>query len=150
MIQTYGLDFRQVREAYEGDMPDEQESFVEAKILEAFRLLYGLCPRSKHVPTWDVDRQGLVRDTVIRAVLRVIRDEDPTLKSESENGYSYTKDSLVSSGNLWFPDADLRALGCDPGSNAAGRRIGSVKTRPDPVFAGTQRRRVITSRGGWW
>lgn len=142
MADTFGVEFEDVARSFEGDIPDEDRALVEQRIAEAFRLLYGICPVVRvRVENRQVD-PDLVADVIIRAVLRPIRDDSPIYKSESENGYSYSKDSLVASGGLWFPEADLTALGC-------GRAVafGSTRVAPDPGFARPSRR---IARGRWW
>lgn len=142
-MNDYGLTFNDIAGSYEGELPEDQREWVETKIGEAIRLLQGICPKLRDSCSLDHPRADLVRDVVTRAVLRVVRDEDPTLKTESENGYSYSKNALTASGDLWFPEKDLAALRCGP----AKAKIGSAKTAPDPVFASPRR---VTRRGGWW
>ncbi|WP_269929106.1 Gp19/Gp15/Gp42 family protein [Kocuria massiliensis] len=141
------MTFQDVVDSYEGDIPEGDRDLIERRIEEAFRLLYGMCPVTRRrVEDDTVDRQ-LVADVVIRAILRLVRDDDPVFKSESENGYSYTKNSLTASGNLWFPDADLTALGCGRAS-----AVGSAEVRTDRKFAYPHNRISprVTRRGGWW
>ena len=128
----------QVAEAYEGDIPEERMGWVEQKIGETYRLLAGRCPVARRRVEAD-PADALVADVVTRAVLRLVRDDTPLYKSESEDGYSYTKNSLVASGDIWFPDSDLAALGCGGGGG-----FGVSRVRPDRLFASPRR------RGGWW
>lgn len=125
---------------YEHDLPVEKEQWVGQKIREATRLLFARCPvaaRKVENGSGGAEYSELVVDIICRAVLRVVRDDSPMYQSEAEDGYSYTKNNLVASGDIWFPDVELLALGC---TNAR-RRFGSVKTRPDRLFSDTRRRR---------
>lgn len=101
--------------AYEGviDKQDpETQEWLKHQIGKAERALIGECPSlPRRIAARSVDVE-LVRDVVVDAVLRLVRDEDPTLKTESENGYSYSKNALSASANIWFPDKDLARIGC--------------------------------------
>ena len=102
-------------DAYEGaiDTQDsETQNWLKYQIGKAERALIGECPSlPRRIAAGSVDVE-LVRDVVVDAVLRLVRDEDPTLKTESENGYSYSKNALSASANIWFPDKDLARIGC--------------------------------------
>jgi hypothetical protein len=102
-------------DAYEGaiDTQDaETQKWLTHQIGKAERALIGECPSlPRRIVAGSVDVE-LVRDVVVDAVLRLVRDEDPTLKTESENGYSYSKNALSASANIWFPDKDLARIGC--------------------------------------
>lgn len=101
--------------AYEGviDQKDtETMNWLQRQLAKAERALIGECPSlPRRLAAGSVD-PGLVQDVVIDAVLRLVRDEDPTLKTESEGGYSYSKNALSASANIWFPDKDLARIGC--------------------------------------
>lgn len=101
--------------AYEGviDKQDpETQNWLKYQIGKAERALIGECPSlPRRIAAGSVD-VDLVKDVVVDAVLRLVRDEDPTLKTESENGYSYSKNALSASANIWFPDKDLARIGC--------------------------------------
>lgn len=101
--------------AYEGviDKQDpETQNWLKYQIGKAERALIGECPSlPRRIAAGSVDVE-LVKDVVVDAVLRLVRDEDPTLKTESENGYSYSKNALSASANIWFPDKDLARIGC--------------------------------------
>lgn len=63
--------------------------------------------------TDDADTADLVKDTIIAAVSRVVRNPAAAegLSSESEGGYSYsTSGPLDTSSNVWFPDSELDLL----------------------------------------
>lgn len=101
--------------AYEGvidNQDSETQNWLKYQIGKAERALIGECPSlPRRIAAGSVD-VDLVRDVVVDAVLRLVRDEDPTLKTESENGYSYSKNALSASANIWFPDKDLARIGC--------------------------------------
>lgn len=131
--------------SYEGEPADQE--LVKQRLAEAERLLFGLCP-SARLRAQSEDTLPLVQDVIIRAVLRTLRVENPTMRSESEGNYSYTRDALSASGNLWFPREDLAALGC----GSRGGKVGSTSVRPSQTFAptGVPRRRYVHRGGGWW
>lgn len=130
MANTLRIDIDAVAEAYEGEIDREDEQTVRwltGQIDKAVRALFAECPTlPRRVDAQQIDRL-LVQDVVVDAVLRVLRDEDPTIKSESESGYSYTKNALSASGDIWFPEKDLRRLGCTGG---AGGFVGTARTKP--------------------
>ena len=101
--------------AYEGVIDQNDPvtmEWLKHQIGKAERALIGECPSlPRRLASGAVDGE-LVKDVVVDAVLRLVRDEDPTLKTESENGYSYSKNALSASANIWFPDKDLARIGC--------------------------------------
>lgn len=115
MASILNVSFDDLVAAYEGTI-DQDDSvtvqWLEHQIGKAERALIGDCPSlPRRLAAGSVD-PALVKDVVVDAVLRLVRDEDPTLKTESENGYSYSKNPLSASANLWFPDKDLARIGC--------------------------------------
>ncbi len=137
------VSFERAMQSYEGDEAEVDREIVEARLDEAERLLFRLCPASRHLIDSPADRPFL-EDVIIRAVLRTVRDTSPGLKSENLGNYAYTKDSLTQSGNVWFGRDDLAALPC-----GGGARIGTVRISADSTFANTRPRRVARA-GGWW
>ena len=136
MANILGLTVEDIDHAYERriDMDDtETVKYIDHQIGKAIRKLLGLCPtlaRRIANKTVDIDT---VKDVVTDAVLRIVRDEDPTIKSESEGGYSYAKNALAASANLWFPDADLAMIGCREASEGF---VGSGRLKPRRPWAG--------------
>ncbi|MFW0183774.1 Gp19/Gp15/Gp42 family protein [Rothia sp. CCM 9417] len=112
-----------VAASYEGEIPDEQREWVGQKIAEAQRILYAQCPAAKARASIDSEFFLLVKDCVVRAVLRVVRDESPMYRSETEGNYSYSKNMLVASGDIWFPDKELAFLGCNARTKVGGTRL---------------------------
>ena len=139
MLVTYEA----LLDSFEGDPGDVPRGLVERRLAEAERLLFRQCPASRRLADSDPEVRAFVEDVIIRAVLRTVRDSSPGLKSEQLGNYGYTKDSLSSSGNLWFPREDLAGLPC-----SAGSRVGVARTSPDPTFANTRPR--VVRGGGWW
>ncbi|MDO5619275.1 Gp19/Gp15/Gp42 family protein [Kocuria sp.] len=135
MIEIINLTVQDLDAAYEKsiDMEDtDTVDYLQYQLEKATRKLLGKCPtlaRRIAAGTVNIDT---VKDVVLDAVLRVVRDEDPSIKSESEGGYSYSKNALAVSPNLWFPDGDLEAIGC----TASDSFIGSGRVKPRRPWAG--------------
>lgn len=98
------------------DMNDAGVSeWVMTQIEKAERRLFAQCPQTKTlVEREDTATAEMAKDIIIEAVARVARTkaDEVGIKSESEDGYSYTVDPLTRAGNIWFPDKDLALLGC--------------------------------------
>lgn len=122
---------------YEGQLDLENlDEWYQGKIDEAVRLLIRKAPTLvARMAAYDpVSGIGLdpdfVKDKVLGAVMRVLRDPDG-LESETEGNYSYKRNPVVASGNIWFTKDELADLG-----------IGAAVTaKPRTVFA--------TNRYGW-
>lgn len=136
------VSYKDVEESYEGELIHDL-AWVDKKLEEAQNILFAACPNAAVIAeSLDHPKRGLLRDILVRAVLRVVRDGSPGLKSETLGNYEYSKDALSSSSNLWFPDQELSLLGCGPGA----RWVGSAKVSTDPVFSAPAR----VARGCWW
>lgn len=110
--------------SYEGEVSDDKHAWLSQKVEEAERILFAQCPTARHRVESDDDFKALFRDCVVRAVLRVVRDESPMYRSETEGNYSYSKNMLVASGDVWFPDKELDFLGCRGGLSIGTARLG--------------------------
>lgn len=96
---------------YEGelDLPNLDDWYQE-KIDEAVRLLIRKVPNIvTRMAAGSIDPL-FVRDKVLGAVMRVLRDPEG-LESETEGNYSYKKNPVVASGNIWFTKDELADLG---------------------------------------
>lgn len=110
MASFLGLDSDDVADSYEGDIEISKVAWVERKIGEAERSLFGLIPNLKaRVESGDIDIE-LVKDKVIGAVLRVVRNPQG-IETEGEGDYSIRLSKTVASGDIWYPDKDLVQLG---------------------------------------
>lgn len=96
--------------SYEGLIPEQKFDWVNQKIDEAVRELLSIIPDIPariELGTLDPD---LVADKVVAAVLRVVRN--PTgIEQEAEGDYSYRMRNTVASGDIWYQDKELTALG---------------------------------------
>lgn len=116
---VFSIGIENVSLMYDGVIAVEDEEYVQGLVDKAVRILLSDCKGLlARVETGEVDKD-LVVDAITDAVLRVLNDTDPTLKSESEDGYSYTKNALAASPDVWITDRWLRRLGC--GGNVEGR-----------------------------
>lgn len=122
---------------YEGQLDlDNLDDWYQEKIDEAVRLLLRKAPTIvSRMSAYDPVTGGgidpaFVKDKVIGAVLRVLRDPEG-FESETEGNYSYKRSAVVASGNIWYTRDELADLGVT--------EIQAVK--PRTVFA--------TNRYGW-
>lgn len=118
---------------YEGELDLENlDEWYQQKIDEAVRLLIRKIPNLvARIASYDpVTGTGLdpefVKDKVMNAVLRVLRDPEG-LESETEGNYSYTRNPVVASANIWFTKDELADLG-----------LASVADKPRTVWASTR------------
>lgn len=97
-----------VTDAYEGTLPADRLLWVDTLIGRATRLLSSPGHRpglQAWLATGQVDPLD-VRDVVVSAVLRVIRNPEGIYR-EQEADYGYSKSVEVASGVLAFTDAEL-------------------------------------------
>lgn len=89
--------------------------------------------RGVSLATLATDPQRLpdIIDILENAVLRVLRNPDGA-KSESEGDYSITLNPLDSSGNVWFPAADLDDLCPAPSSRIRTVSLGLTDVMAPP------------------
>jgi len=90
----------------------DQKAWLDTLIRQAERRL------RRHIPNLDTlsaapDTAAFIRDVIIAAVARVVRNPKVSegYSSESEGSYSYSVASaLTASAAIWFPDSDLALL----------------------------------------
>ena len=111
MANQLSLSWEFLRDTYEGELPDSKQAYYQRKVDEAVRLLLRKCPNLlERIDSGKLEKE-FVEDTVAKAVLRVVRNPIG-LTSESEGNYSYSLGNRVASGDIWYPDNELAALGC--------------------------------------
>lgn len=88
--------------------------WVASLLDKAERKLILVCPSLRMRVAADDTLALAAADIVVDAVARVVRtgEDEIGFRSESEDGYSYTRDPLVKSADIWFPDKDIKLLGC--------------------------------------
>ncbi len=117
MTNPLGLTPEDLGDAYEGTLDPSRTAWYNALIDKAVRRLFGKCPGlQERMASASEDSRATVADVVLDAVMRVIRNPDPTYESEGEGNYNYKLNKLVASGNLWFPKEDLEVIGCGGGT----------------------------------
>jgi len=134
MTNVLGYVSTDLEAPFEGELDLENlDEWYQEKIDEAVRLILRKGPTLiSRMAAYDPDTgagidPAFVKDKVIGAVLRVLRDPEG-LESESEGNYSYKRNPVVASGNIWFTKDELADLG-----------IGTaVVQRPRTVFASTR------------
>lgn len=125
---VFSIDLENVSLMYDGVIAEEDHAYVQGLVDKAVRILLSDCQGLRaRVDSGKVDKD-LVVDAITDAVLRVLNDTDPTLKSESEDGYSYTKNALAASPDIWITDKWLKRLGCE-GNAEAGPRSARARVR---------------------
>lgn len=103
------VDLTDVQAAYEKPIPDNLTEFVNHQIGRAERLLSRTLPS---LDAWLTDgclTDDDVKDVVIEAVLRVVRNPGG-LQMEMSGNYSYQARADVAGGKLYFSDAELAQL----------------------------------------
>lgn len=110
MANALDVSFEQVTASYEGTIPVQKAEWVNQKIDEAVRELLSIIPDiPARIDEGTLDPY-LVADKVVAAVLRVVRN--PTgVEQESEGDYSYRMRNTVASGDIWYQEKELTALG---------------------------------------
>lgn len=110
MANVLDVTFEQVTSSYEGTIPLQKSDWVNQKIDEAVRELLSIIPDiPDRIDAGLLDPQ-LVADKVVAAVLRVVRN--PTgIEQEAEGDYSYRMRNSVASGDIWYQEKELTALG---------------------------------------
>lgn len=137
MSNVLGYVSTDLEEPFEGELDLENlDEWYQSKLDEAVRLLLRKAPALvTRMNAFDpvagvgIDPQ-FVKDKVVGAVLRVLRDPEG-LESETEGNYSYKRNPIVASANIWYTKDELADLG-----------ISTTQTvKPRTVFA--------TNRYGW-
>lgn len=111
MANVLGLLSTDLEASYEGELDlDNLDEWYQEKIDEAVRLLLRKIPTiQSRIAAGTLDPL-FVRDKVVGAVLRVLRDPEG-MQSETEGNYSYKRNPIVASGNIWFTKDELADLG---------------------------------------
>lgn len=98
-----------VDNSYEGTIDVSEVAWVERKIDEAVRDLIGLIPSiPSRITSGELDPE-LVKDKVVGAVLRVVRNPQG-VESEGEGDYNIKLRNTVASGDIWWQEKDLDLL----------------------------------------
>jgi hypothetical protein len=118
---------------YEGELDLENlDEWYQDKIDEAVRLLIRKIPNlvariASHDASTSTGLDPLfVKDKVMGAVLRVLRDPEG-ISEESEGNYSYKRNPVVASANIWYTKDELADLG-----------VTSKADKPRTVWASTR------------
>lgn len=115
-MNALGLVATDLEATYEGELDlDNLEDWYQEKIDEAVRLLARKVPNVfTRIASYESTGKGLdpefVKDKVLNAVMRVLRDPEG-IQSETEGNYSYKRNPIVASGNIWFTKDELADLG---------------------------------------
>lgn len=109
MTNVLNITSDDVEESYEGTIAVSEVAWVERKIDEAVRDLVGLIPSiPARIESGHLDPE-LVKDKVVGAVLRVVRNPKG-IESEGEGDYNIKLKNTVASGDIWFQEKDLDLL----------------------------------------
>jgi hypothetical protein len=133
MSNVLGFLSTDLEESYEGELDLENlDEWYQQKIDEAVRLLIRKAPNIvARMAAYDpVTGTGLdpefVKDKVVGAVLRVLRDPEG-ISEETEGNYSYRRNPVVASANIWYTKDELADLG-----------ISAAADKPRTVWASTR------------
>lgn len=129
MANVLGIVSTDLEGPYEGELDlDKLDDWYQDKIDEAVRLLIRRAPSIvSRIANYDAGLgtgldPAFVQDKVVNAVLRVIRDPEG-LESESEGSYSYKRNPVVASGNIWYTKEELADLGIRTATTVKPRSI---------------------------
>lgn len=129
MTNHLALTSDDVQDAYEGEIRTDQVRWVERKLDQAVRELYAVIPTLKaRVDSEKID-VDLVKDKVVDAVLRVVRNP-LGIDREGEGDYTIHLRNTVASGDIWYQDKDLIQLGYEAPGKA--NKIGSFRAKATP------------------
>lgn len=114
-------DLSDVREGFEREITDEH--YVVGLIRKAERRI---ARRLGPLDAWANTPQRIsdVKDVVASMVQRVLRNEGSIDKAESDGDYSYTRDPLAASANLWVTNDEWEQLLGSPGLSIGTIRVG--------------------------
>lgn len=111
MANRLGLTSEHLEVAYEGTLDAGRTDWYNHLLDKAVRQLVGQLPGlAARLDSASVDYVDTVKDVVTDAVLRVIRNPEG-INQEGEGNYSYSRHPTVASGDVWFPEKDLRKIG---------------------------------------
>lgn len=103
------VDVQDVADAIKGGVPDGESRWVATQLGRAMRLLSRLRPGLQQLVDDGGLDPGFVRDIVVEAVLRVVRNPDGVYR-EQEGEYGYSRSVDVASGRLEFLPSELALL----------------------------------------
>lgn len=129
MTNHLGLTSDDVNNAYEGEISVAEVQWVERKLDQAVRELYATIPSLKSRIDAELIDSDLVKDKVIDAVLRVVRNPKG-IDSEGEGDYNIKLRNTVASGDIWFQEKDLIQLGWEAPGKA--NKMGTVRVKATP------------------
>lgn len=110
MSNVLAVTLDEVLLTYEGHIDSSQTEWALGIVDKAVRELVNKIPNlPERVAAGALDREWVV-DKIGEAVHRVLRNPEG-FESEQEGGYSYKLRSIMASGNIWYLDADLIAMG---------------------------------------
>lgn len=110
MANVLNITSDHVADSYEGKIAIDDVSWVETKIDEAVRELLSIIPSiPRRITSGELDAD-LVKDKVVGAVLRVVRNPKG-IESEGEGDYNIRLRTTVASGDIWYQEKDLVQLG---------------------------------------
>jgi hypothetical protein len=109
MANILNVSVEDLDRTFEDNLDDTKTEWYEAKIDEAARLLISKVPSiPSRIAVGSLDEET-VKDLVLKAVMRVIRNVKG-LTQVGEEGVNMSFNSNVSSGDLWFSKADLELV----------------------------------------
>lgn len=99
-----------VQASYEDTIPAERAAWVNQKIDEAVSELLSYIPTLTQRIETGLVKRAFVVDKVVGSVLRVVRNPKG-FEAEGEGDYNYRISKTVASGDIWYLDKDLIAMG---------------------------------------
>lgn len=110
MANRLDITLSQVAASYEKTISPQKTAWVNQKIDEAVRELLSIIPDiPARIDAGSLD-PDLVTDKVVAAVLRVVRNPEG-IEQEGEGDYNYKLRNTVASGDIWYQEKELTALG---------------------------------------
>ena len=110
MANALGVTFEMVQGSYDKPIALDRAEWVNQKIDEAVRELISYIPSlPSRIDQGLVDKDFVI-DKVVGSVLRVVRNPEG-LETETEGDYSYRINKTVASGDIWYLERDLVAMG---------------------------------------
>lgn len=110
MANALGITFEMVQNSYDKPIDPARAPWVNTKIDEAVRELLSYIPNLLSRIEQGLVDKDFVTDKVIGSVLRVVRNPEG-LETETEGDYSYRLNKTVASGDIWYLERDLVAMG---------------------------------------
>lgn len=110
MANVLSITFEMVQNSYDKPIAPERAAWVNQKIDEAARELLSYIPNLLERISLGLVDQEFVNDKVIGSVLRVVRNPEG-FETETEGDYAYRLNKTVASGDIWYLERDLIAMG---------------------------------------